>query len=254
MVTNGTILAVAFIGGILPTLVWLWFFLKEDGRRPEPWWLIFVVFLAGMASVMVAYPLEKGVEMLSRALGWAESATWYAVLAPIVLFSFSEEITKFAAARFTALRSIFYDEPIDAMIYLITAALGFAAMENFLYLFFNLLQSTPFEEALLNAQLRFLGATLLHVVTSASIGTALAFAYYLCPHRKRSYLAIGILTAVLLHTLFNFLIMKAQGNSAEIFRVFEYFWLLAIVIIFLFETVKRIKKKPYVEEKSWHIF
>ncbi len=249
-----TTLIIAFIGGILPTLIWLWFFLKEDDRRPEPKWLVFLVFLAGMASVMVALPVEQGIMKLSNRLGWTESATWLATLAPIILFALTEELSKFFAARLTALRSIFYDEPIDAMIYLITAALGFATMENFLYVFSYLSDFMPLRDVLLNAQLRLLGATLLHVVASASIGCAIALTYYLCPHRKRSYLFIGILTAALLHALFNFLIMEAQGNNAEVFKVFGYFWLLAIVIIFLFETVKRIKKTSYVEEKSWHIF
>jgi RsiW-degrading membrane proteinase PrsW (M82 family) len=235
------LLAIAVIGGILPTLIWLWFFLKEDERRPEPWWLIFIVFLAGMMSVMVAYPLEKGVDMIAAKLGWTQSVSWYIVILPIVCFAFIEEIVKYTAARLTALRTAFFDEPIDAIIYLITAALGFAAMENFFYLFYNLSNQTPFQQAIFNAQLRFLGATLLHVVTSASIGFAISLAYYLHPHKKYVYVVAGIITAVALHTLFNFLIMEAHNDARAVFEVFGCFWLVALVLIFLFEKAKRIK-------------
>ena len=40
--------------GFAPPLLWLWFWLKED-KRPEPRKEIMIVFLAGMAMVLVAY-------------------------------------------------------------------------------------------------------------------------------------------------------------------------------------------------------
>jgi RsiW-degrading membrane proteinase PrsW (M82 family) len=44
------------LGGLLPALLWLWFFLKEDSKRPEPKWLILAAFLAGMLAVILALP------------------------------------------------------------------------------------------------------------------------------------------------------------------------------------------------------
>lgn len=51
--------AIAFVAGLIPALFWVWFWLKEDKRKPEPLWLIFISFVAGMAVVPVVLPLQK---------------------------------------------------------------------------------------------------------------------------------------------------------------------------------------------------
>ena len=54
-----TTLGYAFLGGLLPSLIWLYFLLKEDARCPEPRTLIALAFVAGMAAVPLALPLEQ---------------------------------------------------------------------------------------------------------------------------------------------------------------------------------------------------
>ena len=49
----------AFIGGPLPALLWLWFFLREDKAHPEPRHVILAAFLAGMAAVIAVLPAER---------------------------------------------------------------------------------------------------------------------------------------------------------------------------------------------------
>ena len=52
-------IAGALIGGILPALFWLWFWLKEDKVHPEPKKIIFEAFYLGMIAVIIAIFLEK---------------------------------------------------------------------------------------------------------------------------------------------------------------------------------------------------
>ena len=59
-----TTVIAASLGGLLPALAWLWFWLREDSKHPEPRRLIALAFLAGMVAVAVAIPLEKGVQPL----------------------------------------------------------------------------------------------------------------------------------------------------------------------------------------------
>jgi len=68
-------------------------------------------------------------------------------------------------------------KPIDWPIFLITVALGFAAFENVLFLIkpLSLDQATV---GLMTGQLRFLGSTLLHTVSSGMIGIALGLSFY----------------------------------------------------------------------------
>ena len=49
----------AFLGGILPALVWLYFLIKEDTRCPEPRSIVMLALIAGMLAVPLVLPLER---------------------------------------------------------------------------------------------------------------------------------------------------------------------------------------------------
>jgi RsiW-degrading membrane proteinase PrsW (M82 family) len=133
-----------------------------------------------------------------------------------------------------------FDEPVDAMIYMVTAALGFAAVENSLFLI-KTLNSGGMDgfDFLLNGNLRFIGATLLHVFCSAFIGAVVGSSFDSTGWRKTTRLVVGILSAALLHALFNFFIIINSGQN--IFKIMIILWLLTVAIILLFERVKKIK-------------
>src|SRR3989344_2611068 len=112
-----TYIFVTMFLAFLPPILWLWFWLREDAH-PEPRREILAVVLE--SNFFAANRFLRGV------FGYGP---FYLQLFNIVGFAFLEEIVKTSAAFFTALRSKYFDEPVDAMIYLITAALGFAALE-----------------------------------------------------------------------------------------------------------------------------
>ncbi len=210
----------------MPALIWLWFFLKEDREHPEPRALIFLAFLGGMLAVLISLVLEH------------LTGAWGLVGLPLIfLWAFIEEGVKFAMAGITVLWRKQDDEPIDPVIYLITVALGFAALETSLFLLAPLLERDV-SSAIINGNLRFLGAALLHVISSSAVGVALAFAFYRPLVTKIMYGALGLLVATVLHALFNFSIMEFNGRAAMV--VFFVVWIAVIVLLLLFEKVKRI--------------
>ncbi len=237
------IVAFALAGGILPVLIWLFFWLKEDRERPEPKKLIARIFFAGALAVIAAYPLE----LLWCKLGFLSGACVRLSANPVsmvigseklllVAWALTEEILKFLAAYVIALRSRHFDEPVDAMIYLITAALGFAALENSLFLFNALSESGSSITTLLTGNFRFLGANVIHVISSAVIGGMVGLSFKLGRGQRVLYVLIGLFTATTLHAMFNFLIITT--DSGGVFKIFAMLWLLAILIILLFERVK----------------
>jgi len=114
-VQSGLLLFYAFIGGILPALFWLWFWLREDKLHPEPRHRVILAFLGGMVAVAIVYPLEKLIlETVGHGAPNVPTVIWWAVI---------EEITKFVVCYFVAIRTRDYSEPIDALEYLITTAL-----------------------------------------------------------------------------------------------------------------------------------
>ena len=54
----------ALLGGILPALVWLAFWLREDYKHPEPRGLVFRTFIFGMIAVIIVLPFQKGQKTL----------------------------------------------------------------------------------------------------------------------------------------------------------------------------------------------
>ncbi len=223
----GTI-TLATLGGVLPVLLWLWFWLREDRAHPEPRHLIALAFLAGMLTVAVVIPIQKGIATLI--VGTTLTFT---------IWSFIEEIAKYILASLTVLWRRDVDEPVDMVLYMIVVALGFSAAENALFLL-SPLGGEGLVETVLTGNLRFIGATLLHVVSSAVVGLALALVFYK-PRRIRRIAAVcGVILAGILHSLFNFLILNTP--SEHLFRTFALVWIGVVGILALIEVVKRIHR------------
>lgn len=224
------VLLTAFLGGVVPAFIWLFFWLLEDRVHPEPKRYIFYSFLAGMFAVAIALPLER------FTLGFLSSNSFMLFLSWATI----EELLKFGAAYLVALRFAVYDEPLDAVIYLVTAALGFSALENALFLWAPL-QQGDILRALVTEDLRFMGATLLHTLASVTIGISLALSFRKPAAMRRRYLLVGVILAVLLHTGFNFFILQA-GNSAT-FWIFLCVWIGVIATLLMTERLKQPQKE-----------
>ncbi len=222
-----SIIGYALVGGVLPALVWLYFLLKEDERCPEPKPLIVIAFLSGALAVVFALPFEH----MSKVLLQSD-------LAVIVSWATIEEVLKYAIVSLTVLWRRAVDESVDLVIYMVTAALGFAALENGLFLF-QALTTYGFwgsDGAIATGNLRFIGSTLLHIVASAAIGFSLAFGFR--KHRivRALYAATGLILAIALHAAFNFLIITGDGS----YTLFAFFivWIGAVAFFAVFEVLK----------------
>ena len=119
----------ALLGGILPALFWLWFWMQEDRAHPEPKRIIFEAFLWGMMAVIFAIYLEK---FIFWAVGELSLFLFF-------VWAVAEETLKYCAAFIAGIRTKYFDEPIDVVMYMISSALGFSALEN---VFFILQQET----------------------------------------------------------------------------------------------------------------
>ena len=226
---------ICLLGGLIPTLFWLWFWLQED-NHPEPKYVIFGTFLVGAASTFVALPIEQYLKGMIPA-GFALILVW----------SLIEEATKYAATAWSAFAAKSYDEPVDAMVYMITASLGFAAFENVLFLI-KALNADGMAGFWLTSNIRFIGATLLHVVSSATVGAAIGLSFYKSMATRIVYASIGLLCATGLHALFNFFIL--QNNGQESLSVFGLLWVCVIVIFLLFEEVKKVKTNQRINNET----
>ncbi len=220
------------------SIAWLIFYLRED-VHPEPKRLLLAVFVAGMATAPLAILLECGwLTLLGGACG--ETNAVPAFLA-FLGYAFIEETLKFAPVAIGISRSREFDEPVDAMIYLVVSALGFAAVENMFFLW------RPFNESIgfgiQVAGLRFVGATLLHVLASAVVGYFFAVALII-RERATFLIALGVGLATILHALFNSLILLNSRTSL----VFLGALLVSLILVVAayFNRLRRIAGRPSV--------
>ena len=196
--------------------------------------MILKVFFCGMLAAIPVALLELGF------LDWIDSFPLPFALSQILYIflgvALVEEVFKYLVVRQMVLKSPEFDEPIDAILYMIITALGFAAAENLLILF---PLSTPFQffETFFVSGFRFVGATFLHALVSGLVGFFLALSFSKSQNRFK-LVASGIAIAVVLHGLYNLSIMKIEGGLRFIIPII----ILISLAIFLSLAFKKVKK------------
>jgi RsiW-degrading membrane proteinase PrsW (M82 family) len=212
--------------GVIPALLWLFFWLREDRFQPEPRGLLILTFIAGALTVFLITPIEQ----FAVSLGIMGTEK-------ILFFAAVEEIAKFGIVFLIDFNSSYLDEPIDYAIYLITGAIGFAAMENVLFLLEPSLQQN-ISFVIETGLLRFLGATILHSILGALLGLIIGLVFYKKKSTKLFFGLLGLGIVIILHTLFNYFIINyVEINGLVTLAIL---WIITLFIIGLFERVRRV--------------
>ena len=173
-----------FLSFLFPFL-WIFYFYKKD-KHPEPIFWLIIAFLLGISSALISYYFEKNIFLEEKWLRY-------------LLFAFIEEFFKFFVVWLFIFPQKVFDEPIDAMIYMMFSALGFAFFENF----FLILNKKTINVAF-TLLFRFFGANLLHILASSLIGYGYAFFV----KTKRIFpFTLSFFSATILHFLYNYLII-----------------------------------------------
>ncbi|OGY97539.1 MAG: hypothetical protein A2855_02600 [Candidatus Liptonbacteria bacterium RIFCSPHIGHO2_01_FULL_57_28] len=222
------VLAVQVLLGFIPSFAWLLFYIQE-GMRPEPKRLIGLAFVTGAAFAFIALIFQLGLrEFLSEAPINERSFLW------LLLFGGVEEFLKFAAAYAAVHKSPDFDQPVEAMLYTVVAALGFAAVENVGVLIGGNPGSLGFANIFHVITFRFIGATLLHTLASGLVGYhwALSIRHF----GAKRYLIGGLVGATLLHAIFNYGILNYSERGLSLA-------LLIIVGFFVLGDFEKLKAK-----------
>jgi len=241
--------------GILPSLIWLNFYLRRD-VHPEPKSMVLKIFFYGILSTLPTIFLEMAIFEESAKLN--PSSPLVIIFNIFLGVALIEELLKFLVVKEEVLNDPEFDEPIDAMIYMIIAALGFAAGENILTLISLSYTQTklffPFNKILGQilgvSLLRFLGATFLHALSSAILGFFLGLSFFQ-KEKRGKLIFIGLILAILLHGFYNLSIanpdliyryfdsiIKIEGNL----KILTPFFLLTLSAIFVSSGFKKLKK------------
>ncbi|MEK7565197.1 MAG: PrsW family intramembrane metalloprotease [Patescibacteria group bacterium] len=226
--------------GILPSIVWLSIYLREDEHAEPNRYILKVFFLGALMA-----PIAAGVEFLL--IGSLKNVSFSPLLTNFLIFfvfvGMVEELSKFAAVKLGIERNSVFDEPTDAMIYLIVSGLGFAALENILALFHFTDTSSGViaGEAFQIIGLRFISSTLLHVLASSIVGYSLAQKHFFL---KKYSVVKGIIFAGLLHGTYNTLTL-ASNSFQKIIPTIAVMSLLGIMAVIVNSLFYKLKKDFY---------
>lgn len=234
--------ALIYIIAVLPSIVWLLFYLRKD-KHPEPNRMVIKIFLLGVLGTLAALGLQLlHLEILKKL------SLQNIIILVIAGMAFIEEYVKYFVVKVGVLKSQEFDEPIDAMLYLIIAALGFAAGENILFLNNLYVIGVPLNEMAAITFGRFISAVFLHTLASGIIGYFLARSLLLKPaspagrHERKSFVGLGIIIASCLHGIYNYIIMGiGLGNKNSIILLIILLAFMATIVSLAFKNLYKIK-------------
>jgi RsiW-degrading membrane proteinase PrsW (M82 family) len=207
--------------GFLPSVIWLAFYLRKDAH-PEPKSMVIKVFFFGM---LIAFPTALIEIILFKCLDAFHFSLIFATgLNMFIAVALVEELMKYAVIKQKVIKNKEFDEPVDAMIYMIIVALGFAAVENLLILF----PLSEFFEIFTISGIRAL--------CSATIGYFIALWYF----RKKPFrfVIFGALIAIISHGLYNFSVVTIN-NGFKFLIPAGILFCLAIFVSWAFLDLKR---------------
>jgi len=219
---------------IAPAVALFLFFYIRDRYRREPVGVMLVTFALGAASLVPAVITSLSLQKLT---GWRSSTPdlLHAFLGAMLIVGLVEEGAKFLVVRFYAYHRPEFDEPYDGIMYSVMAALGFATLENVIYIFSN---------GAGTGVMRALLAMPSHAFDGVLMGYFLGEAKFARSDRVGNWLsALGFGLAVVAHGLYDFIVFsldKAPLMVISLLTMAVLFW-----VIFFKATRKLSEQSPY---------
>ncbi|MCK5786157.1 MAG: PrsW family intramembrane metalloprotease [Candidatus Sabulitectum sp.] len=237
---------VTFILTFLPTVLLFTYFYRRDRNR-EPRKELTVTFLLGALAFLPVVIAEMFLSSLN--VPGKSNLVLFNLYEMFVNVALPEEFFKLMVIVLYSARTAAFDEPMDGVVYGVGAALGFATIENIFYVV---------DGGFGTAVIRALFSVPSHALWGAILGYAVGQVRF--NKRKNSFIFSGLLIAVLLHGLFNSLLLAVSGTAAYtetrfILLQFSLFHIFLIVftleIIWILKTVKRLRcEQEQVAEKK----
>ena len=205
---------------VLPVFLLMLFIYFQDKYQKEPIKTLLKAFFGGMLAIAFTMALDTTIEFtLGMVPGLSNTVFYDAFLTAGV----PEELSKFLIFMIFIWRDKNFDEYFDGIVYASFISLGFACLENFMYVFDASMVSlaggfiTSFMRALLSVPGHFLFGVIL--------GYFLSLAKFK-PEKRGRYIWTGLLLAMLAHGLFDWLLMVTDYLSTSMTLVVYAFFII----------------------------
>jgi len=177
----------------------------------EPMGLLFKCFIGGVFSTILSLAFSTPLSLItfnSHFLSSFYTAFFNA--------SFPEELAKWIILHLIVRKSLHFNQYYDGIIYAVFVSMGFALLENILYV-----MKGGFDVAIIRAILAVPG----HMLDAILMGYFYSLAKFEKTELKNRYLLLSLLAPVLAHGIYDFLLMY-QSSISKIHPAFAAFLLL----------------------------
>lgn len=127
---------IILITALLPIAILGFYIYRKDKNSPEPVGQLLKTFFVGVLAVPLSLCISTPLEalglytMMPQTILGAIGTSFFGAAIP-------EEIAKFILLWLVLRKNRFFDEKMDGIVYAVCISLGFAALENIMYLFSN---------------------------------------------------------------------------------------------------------------------
>jgi protease PrsW len=177
---------------LAPVLIILIYIYFRDKYEKEPFGLLLLGLIAGAVITIPVVFVEWLLSLPLQHMPWIFDAGYQS----FIVAALTEESLKFIAVLLLIWRNREFNERFDGIVYAVFVSLGFAAVENIMYVFDYGMQTGIF---------RALTAVPAHAIFGITMGYYIGLARFI-PGLKRGLLIKAILYPILLHGLYNYLI------------------------------------------------
>ncbi len=227
---------------VLPGFLIVLYIYWRDRHNSEPLWYLSWCFLFGMLSTYPAIQMEI-FGMRDLGIYGAESEPFMTFTFAFGVVAFSEEFVKYLFLRYYIFPKAVFDEPLDGIVYAIMVGMGFATLENILYV---VIRPQDMTTAFQIGWLRMVTAIPGHAIFAVVMGYFVGWAKF-APRYRAAFLWLGLLGAIGLHGIYDYFIFMRMRESL-IFFVLIFGALLSFLLL-----KKHSDYPPYGEEGSVEI-
>ena len=226
-----------FIIAITPAIIGLGAIYLSDRHDREPLKLLLLTFILGALSVIPSIFVEEVLIRLNIFKG-----TLGAFYNAFIVAGFTEEYFKRLMIVKVPFKTGYFNEKLDGIVYGVFSALGFATVENIIYVVFTY-TNNPFV-----GLYRGIFSVPAHAVFGITMGYYLSLAKFdKDKARKKRYMTMSLVAPIILHGLFDFILMANIPELTMLFVPYVIFmwWINERKLsAFLYDSRNRVKKLP----------
>ncbi len=218
MVINLLLYHVLLFLSVLPAALLIIFIYRQDKYQKEPFKSLFKAFFGGMLSVVFTIVTVRIIDYTIGLIPYLNQTVFYD---SFITAGIPEELCKFLVFMIFIWNDKNFDEYFDGIVYASFISLGFATVENIMYVMPGGI-GTGIVRALISVPAHFLfGVILGYFLSLAKFNSG----------KKGRYIIIGLLIAMAAHGLFDWLLMFSDRMGGALSSFIYTFFIAGDVML-----------------------